>query len=119
MFSIIPINDVSKEIATKTVVRESMIQGGKRVLDVAVRRGVSMAVQQSLRNCIRIGSSPMLWVADVAEVAIDKYAGAPKIAKSTSLGMYVATGAVLGGGVGAVVTTGMWTAGQVIQHLRK
>ena len=119
MFSIIPINDVSKEIATKTVVRESMIHGGKRVLDVAVRRGVSMALQQSLRNCIRIGSSPMLWVADVAEVALDKYADAPKIAKGTSLGMYIATGAVLGGGVGAVVTTGMWTTGQVIQRIRK
>jgi hypothetical protein len=77
------------------------------------------APQQVARLAAKGAVNPVLVVADMAELAVEKTTGSREAGCAVSFTVYVGTGAATGGPVGAAVGAGLWGVGQLVSYVMR
>ena len=104
----------SREIVIRQGVRQSIVQGSGKLMAMSL---VKTGMKQSLKQVVKVTTSPGLWMGDMAEVGVRQMTGSQRAGKATSLGFYMGTGALTGGPVGVAIATGIWGISQVVERV--
>jgi len=101
------------QFASKAAGRKAIQKGGEFIAKEAVKQS-----GRAIGKKIATGAAnPMFIVGDVAEVGVEKITGSKEAGQATSFAVYVGSGAVVGGPVGAGVGAGCWAIGQCIDAI--
>lgn len=104
--------DPLRELANKETGRLLASSGAVFVAKETARHGTGQVARLAVKGAL----NPVLVAADFAEVAVEKATGSHEAGCAVSLTVYVGTGAVTGGPLGAAVGAGLWGVGQVVSY---
>ncbi len=103
------------QFTSRVAGRKAIQHGGEYIAKHAVKK----AGRKLGEKVVTGAANPMFIVGDIAEVGVEKITGSKPAGQATSFAVYVGSGTVMGGPVGAGIGAGCWAIGQCMDAIFK